>query len=291
MFRSLALESVGQEQHQPAQPAPFLLGVGDELVDDDLGGVDEVAELRLPQNEAVGAVEAIAIFETEHTDFGQRAVVDLDPRLIWCDVGQRGVRPAVLAIVEYRVAVAEGSAGGVLASQAHAVTLGGQGGERQRLGRGPVDGSGALAHLAPAGEPAGDGVVRMKSLGHARQRVNESRELASLDGGDDVLVITAGAAVIAAPDPDRRLAYGHVVWIPRLAQLTLELGPPFDGDALRLVSREPVEREQVRQVAVANWWALLDHPIHHGLSEGRLVALVVAATPVAIHVDDDVAPE
>src|SRR5207245_10617842 len=122
-------------------------------------------------------------------------------------------------------------------------------------------------------------VARWEALGQAGQRGMEAREPASLGWGDAVLVVSAGAAVIAAPDPDRRLAYGHVVWFPRLAQLTLELGPPFDGDALRLVSREPVEREQVRQVAVANWWALLDHPIHHWLGEGRLVAPVVAAPP------------
>jgi hypothetical protein len=45
---------VGQQQHEAALLAPLVLGGGDELVDDDLAAVDEVAELRLPQHQRVG---------------------------------------------------------------------------------------------------------------------------------------------------------------------------------------------------------------------------------------------
>ncbi len=45
---SLALEAMGQEQDQPAEPLPFLLGAGNELVHDRLRHVPEIAELRLP---------------------------------------------------------------------------------------------------------------------------------------------------------------------------------------------------------------------------------------------------
>src|SRR2546422_7203500 len=95
--------------------------------------------------------------------------------------------------------------------------------------------------------------------------------------------------MVAAPDPDRPFAYGHVVRTPRLAQLPLELGPPFDRNALGFVPGEPVEREQVRQVAVADRRALLDDPLHHPLGERWLVALVMTATAGAVQVHEDVA--
>ena len=55
-----------QEQHDAAEAVPLVFGADDELIDDHLGGVDEVAELRLPEDEAVGAIEAVAVFEAQH---------------------------------------------------------------------------------------------------------------------------------------------------------------------------------------------------------------------------------
>ena len=50
----LPFEAVRQQQHEAAQAAPLVLGAGDELVDDHLRRVDEVAELRFPQHEPSG---------------------------------------------------------------------------------------------------------------------------------------------------------------------------------------------------------------------------------------------
>ena len=47
----LALVAVGQQQHQAVALAPLVLGGDEVLVDDDLGAVDEVAELRLPHHQ------------------------------------------------------------------------------------------------------------------------------------------------------------------------------------------------------------------------------------------------
>ena len=49
---ALALVAVGQEQHQAGMLAPLVLGGDEEVVDDDLGAVDEVAELGLPGHQA-----------------------------------------------------------------------------------------------------------------------------------------------------------------------------------------------------------------------------------------------
>ena len=49
-----ALVAVRQQQRQARRLAPLGQAADDELVDDDLGGVAEVAELRLPQHERLG---------------------------------------------------------------------------------------------------------------------------------------------------------------------------------------------------------------------------------------------
>ena len=46
--------------------APLVLGRGDELIDDDLGAVGEVAELGLPEDERLGPLHAVAVVEAQH---------------------------------------------------------------------------------------------------------------------------------------------------------------------------------------------------------------------------------
>ena len=77
MLGTHALEAVGQQHDEAGQAAPLLLGAGDELIDDGLGHVDEVAELGLPDDQALGRVQAVAVLEAEHAVLGERAVVDL----------------------------------------------------------------------------------------------------------------------------------------------------------------------------------------------------------------------
>ena len=56
MLRALAFVAVRQEQREAAQAAPLGLARSDELVDDDLRAVDEVAELGFPDDERDGSV-------------------------------------------------------------------------------------------------------------------------------------------------------------------------------------------------------------------------------------------
>ncbi len=55
VLRARALVAVGQQQRQARGLAPLGQAGDDELVDDHLRGVDEVAELRLPQHERLRA--------------------------------------------------------------------------------------------------------------------------------------------------------------------------------------------------------------------------------------------
>ena len=58
-----ALVAVGQHHHQVALSDPLRLPAADELVDDALRGVREVAELRLPAHERVRVGDRVAELE------------------------------------------------------------------------------------------------------------------------------------------------------------------------------------------------------------------------------------
>src|SRR5206468_2834877 len=107
VFGALPLQAVREEQHETREALPFLFGADDKLIDDGLRAVPEVAELRFPKNQAVGPVEAVAVFEAEHAGFAERAVDDLDGRLVGRKVVERAAGLSVLDIAEHGVAVAE----------------------------------------------------------------------------------------------------------------------------------------------------------------------------------------
>ena len=68
---ALALVAVGEQEHEAAVLLPLVLGADDELVDHDLGAVDEVAELGFPHDECVGVGQGVAVLETEGGVFAQ----------------------------------------------------------------------------------------------------------------------------------------------------------------------------------------------------------------------------
>ena len=122
VLRPLALEAVRQQHHQARRVAPLGLGGGDKLVDHDLGAVDEVAELRLPEHERVGVAERVAVLEAERGVLGEERVVDGEVGLRLAafaaalEMVERDVDLAVLLVVQHRVALAEGAALAVLAA-------------------------------------------------------------------------------------------------------------------------------------------------------------------------------
>ena len=58
VLRPLPFVAVRQHHHETAQAAPLGLARADELIDHDLGAVREIAELRFPDHQLVGAAVA-----------------------------------------------------------------------------------------------------------------------------------------------------------------------------------------------------------------------------------------
>ena len=84
-----ALVPVREQHYQGALPHPLGLPAADELVDDALGGVGEVSELRLPYHKRVRTSERVSELEAEHGVLGQGAVVDDVLGLVGRQVVQR----------------------------------------------------------------------------------------------------------------------------------------------------------------------------------------------------------
>ena len=147
MFRALAFVAVGQEHHEAGEQVPLGFSGADELVDDGLGDVDEVAELGFPEDQRFGIVAAVSVFEAEDSGFGERGVVDFAAGLAGRDVFEGNVFVFVLDVDEDRVTLVESAAAGVLSGEADVGAGFHQAGEGQGFGHAVVDRALAGAHL------------------------------------------------------------------------------------------------------------------------------------------------
>ena len=138
MLRSLAFVAVRQQQDDAARPLPFRFRRNDELIDDGLRAIREIAELRFPQAKHVRVIERIAVIEPEHGRFGEQAVVNADARLFRREMEQRKVRLARFRIVKKRVPMAECPAPAVLARKPHRHAFEQQRTESERFGIMPI---------------------------------------------------------------------------------------------------------------------------------------------------------
>ena len=131
--------AVRQQQRQRRLLAPLDLAGGDELVDDGLRAVGEVAELRLPQHQRVGVLHRVAVLEAHRRELAQQRVVDEEPRRSLASVRQRQVVLAGARVDDRRVPLHERAAPRVLAGEPDRDALGEQRAERDDLAEAPVD--------------------------------------------------------------------------------------------------------------------------------------------------------
>mmetsp|Transcript_51111 Transcript_51111/g.128237 ORF Transcript_51111/g.128237 Transcript_51111/m.128237 type:complete len:455 (+) Transcript_51111:354-1718(+) len=154
VLRPGTVHAVRQEERERRLAAPLLVAGGQELIDHHLRGVHKIAELRLPQAEALRRFEAHAVLVAEHRQLAERAVHDVEAarrttqlllergRLrgeLQVGRAERVVTFAGLLVGHTQVPVAEGAAHSVLAAEAHGASVGQQRAERHRLGSGPVE--------------------------------------------------------------------------------------------------------------------------------------------------------
>ena len=174
----LALVAVGQEQDEAHRLAPLGLAAREELVDDDLGPVHEVAELGFPHHEGAVLGHRVAELEAHDRRFGEQAVVDLEADPGRGHAVERHVLAVVAGVVEDGVPLAEGAAPRVLAREPHRHALEQQGPEGQRLGGGPVHLALALEQLGPLLHEGNELGVDLEAFGQRAQDLQHGRAAA-----------------------------------------------------------------------------------------------------------------
>lgn len=126
MFRTIAVHSMGQHHHNSALGSPFLLRRGNIIVNHHLAAVGKVSELGLPHREAIGVLQAVAVFKPQHAILAQVTVVH---RVAVCLFLGEAVLPnkaelfAVDLVMHHRVAVGEGASLHILAREADPIAL------------------------------------------------------------------------------------------------------------------------------------------------------------------------
>ena len=79
---------------------PLAFGGRDELIDDHLRAVGEIAELRLPADQHVPGEERIAVIKAQHGGFTEQAVVGAEARLVRRQMLQRTESLACFEVIE-----------------------------------------------------------------------------------------------------------------------------------------------------------------------------------------------
>ena len=74
VLRTLSLVAVWQEQRQATHAAPFCFAGADELINNHLGAIGEIAELAVPDHQRVRFCRGIAVLESHHSFFGQQRI-------------------------------------------------------------------------------------------------------------------------------------------------------------------------------------------------------------------------
>lgn len=286
---SLAVHAVGEHDDESALDSPLGFAGGDEVVDHDLRSVGEVSELGLPEGEAVGVLEGVAVVEAEDAVLAEEGVVDVEEVLLSLELPERVVLVVSLLVVDHRVAVREGASLAVLPAEPHRVPLVQQGPERQGLRSPVVDVLPALNRLHPSPVDLRDHLVRLQVAWQIKQLQSHLSQL-----------VDRHPRVLHSPVLRRLLHQLPRARYPiRLVELLLSrvLVPLIQSVVhllLQLVSLLLSDHSflyQLLLVTVVDRYQLADLLVHDRLGEHGLVLLVVAIATIPNQVDDDVSVE
>src|SRR3954451_12150666 len=291
MLGARPLVAVREQQRQARRLPPLREARDDELVDDDLRRVDEVAELRLPEHERLGGLGRVAVLEAEARDLAERRVVQLEGRLRAGEALDRRQRLAGLGVVQDHVALRERPALGVLTGEPDRDALGEQRGEREHLGVGPVDPALLAERYAPAIELLDELRVDGEAVRHGEHLVVELAQRVGRDGRRDLRRRRAVELVLAGRVLDRAGVLGGLdLRLEALVQLG-EVVPDLLALVLDLLLRHDAGVDELLGPQLGDALLVLDLRVHLGLRVRGLVALVVAEAAIADEVDDDVVAE
>ena len=288
MLRTLALVTVGQQHRQAAQPAPFALSGGDELIDDDLGIVGEIAELGLPDYHHPGRRTGIAIFEAQHAFLRQQRVVDAERGGRLRQMFQRSPEFAGHLIMKRGMPMEECTAPDILATESDRITLLQQRRIRQRFGESPIHGCFPGRHGLAAFDDGRRPWMQGKAGRQAEKFISQC-----LNGIQRQTRVIRRSPLLTDKLRPNRLGVdfcvidqraGHDV-VPVQRRLVILLQGALIGSADDAGGNQPFGVQATHRRLLA------DEFVHDRLGDGGLVRLVMPVTAVADQVNDHVPVE
>src|SRR6187402_587504 len=199
VLRSLAFVAMRQKHDDAREQMPLGFARSDELVDDDLRAVGEVAELRLPEGERLRIIARVAVLEAEHCGLGQHRVVDLEATLAIVEVLQRRIAQLRLGVDEDGVALIEGAALRVLSGEADGRTGLEYRSVSNELGHAVVEGTRSRTHLFALLQERLDLGMDVKVRRIADELLHECGYRRSIEAGWDVVGCVEVAALVRLP--------------------------------------------------------------------------------------------
>ena len=223
MLRTLAFIAVRQQKHQAGGQIPFVFAGAQELIDDHLRAVDEISELRFPQNQRFRIVAAEAVFESDASRFGERRVVNLAKRLLAREMRERQVVVLGFRIDQHGVPLIERAALRVLPGKTNGRAFEHQRTKGQRFRKAVVDGALAVAHLAALLQQFRDFRMQVKARRHAHEPVGEFRELFLRQPGVDFVRRIVFPVLVGRPIVRQLAQMRDLLQLPALLSAPLRI--------------------------------------------------------------------
>ncbi len=288
MVRALSLVAVREQQADRVALAPLGLARRDELIDDRLCPVREVAELGFPQHERFRASHRVAVLEAHRRELAQQRVVDVEGAgaVLGLQRLQRGVVLATVPVDQNGVPLAEGTAPAVLPGKADGPAVEQDRAEGDGLGARPVDRP-SRDHLCPALELRAQPRMNGESGRQGGLGIYDHLDGVQRHGGGHGGSRRGLRWCRHQPRPVSWALAG----VTGLGERLLQLYRVALHGLLGLGQRDVTTADQRLGVELTDRPLRGDRVVHQRLGERRLVHLVVPAPPVAHHVDDDVLVE
>src|SRR5690606_11700051 len=291
-FGALTFVAMGKHEGQTALAAPLGFARRNELVDDNLCAIDEIAELGFPDGKRVGFCCSVTIFKRQDRLFGQYRVDNGKRRLLFGHILQGNIGtvvPAVtLLVVQYGMSVRKGAATGVLPGNAHGIARRHKSCERQMFAHTPVEASLAAGHLEAVvqqlvdqrmnGKAFGDRGDFFANAGQLGQRHTSIGLIGPFGVQERGPVGGVFALVIGKHLFDSALAFFH--------ELTIRL-----DHVVGLVRAQDALRHQLFGVQLAGTRMLTDALVHQRLRQRGSVLFVMAQFAEANDINHDVVLE
>src|SRR6185437_14802285 len=293
MFGSLSFIAVGKQEGDAVHALPFLFGGGDELVDDHLGAIAEIAELLFPDDEGIGVGEGVAIFETQDSVFAEQGVEDAEFAVLAGQAAEAVILFVGILVAEDGMPVREGPALYILAAHADVLAIQQQAAVGQQLTRGPVDLAFFVEELDLILQQLFDLPQRFEILGPGHDGVEDLFEVGFRDARLRRLVEISRSRLAELLPPE----FGLLIFVGKrilfyFIETFLQVGPEFLFHLLGQILRIGLAViHEILGIYFSGVGMLVDEGIEMRLGELGIVAFVVAMTAVTYDVDKDVRVE